>query len=78
MVESAGGRSQLAQLTAAAVVLITAALLTGPLSYLPRSALAAVVFLIAVELINLKEMRHILALRRVEFAVAWRVLRDSA
>ena len=69
MVDSAGGRSQLAQL-AAAVVLVTAALLTGPLAYLPRAALAAVVFLIAVELINLKELRRILALRRDEFVVA--------
>jgi SulP family sulfate permease len=70
MVDSAGGRSQLAQLTAAAVVLATAALLTGPLAYLPRAALAAVVFLIAVQLINLKELRRILRLRRDEFAVA--------
>lgn len=70
MVDSAGGRSQLAQLAAAAVVLVTAALLTGPLSYLPRAALAAVVFLIAVDLIDLRELRRILAVRRAEFAVA--------
>jgi MFS superfamily sulfate permease-like transporter len=70
MVDSAGGRSQLSQLAAAAVVLVTAALLTGPLAYLPRAALAAVVFLIAVELVNLKELRRIFALRRDEFAVA--------
>ena len=70
MVDSAGGRSQLAQLTAAAVVLVTAALLTGPLAYLPRAALAAIVFLIAVELIDVKELRHILVLRRDEFVVA--------
>jgi sulfate permease, SulP family len=70
MVDSAGGRSQLAQLAAAAVVLVAAALLTGPLAYLPRAALAAVVFLIAVQLVNLKELRRIFALRRDEFAVA--------
>lgn len=70
MVDSAGGRSQLAQLTAAAVVLATAVLLTGPLAYLPQAALAAVVFLIAVELIDLAELRRILTLRRDEFAVA--------
>jgi MFS superfamily sulfate permease-like transporter len=70
IVDSAGGRSQLAQLIAAAVVLVTAALLTGPLAYLPRAALATVVFLIAVELIDVRELRHILALRRNEFAVA--------
>ena len=70
MTDSAGGRSQLSQLTAAAVVLIVLVLLTGPLAYLPDAALAAVVFLIAVELIDVKGMRHILALRKHEFAVA--------
>ena len=70
IVDSAGGRSQLSQLAAAAVVLVVAALLTGPLTYLPRAALAAVVFLIAVELIDIKELRRILSLRRNEFVVA--------
>jgi SulP family sulfate permease len=70
IVDSAGGRSQLAQLTASAVVLIVLVLLTGPLAYLPDAALAAVVFLIAIELIDLLGMRHILALRKHEFAVA--------
>jgi len=68
--DSAGGRSQLSQLTAAAVVLIVLVLLTGPLAYLPVAALAAVVFLIAVELVDVEGMRHILALRKHEFAVA--------
>ena len=70
IVDSAGGRSQLAQLAAAAVVLVAVTLLTGPLAYLPRAALAAVVFLIAVELIDLRELRRIFRLRRHEFAVA--------
>jgi sulfate permease, SulP family len=70
MVDSAGGRSQLAQLTASAVVLVTLLLLTGPLAYLPRAALAAVVFLIAVELIDVKGMRDIFAVRKTEFAIA--------
>ncbi len=70
IVDSAGGRSQLSQLTASAVVLIVLVLLTGPLAYLPDAALAAVVFLIAVELIDVKGMRRILALRKHEFAVA--------
>ena len=52
MVDSAGGRSQLAQLTTAAVVLLVLLLLTGPLAYLPAAALAAVVFLIAIGLID--------------------------
>jgi sulfate permease, SulP family len=70
MVDSAGGRSQLAQLTTAAVVLIVLLLLTGPLAYLPDAALAAVVFLIAIGLVDVSGMRRILAARRHEFAVA--------
>ena len=70
MVDSAGGRSQLAQLTTAAVVLVVLVLLTGPLAYLPNAALAAVVFLIAIGLIDVTGMRRILAARRHEFAVA--------
>jgi len=70
LADSAGGRSQLSQLTAAAVVLIVLVLFTGALAYLPVAALAAVVFLIAVELVDVAGMRHILALRKHEFAVA--------
>jgi len=70
IVDSAGGRSQLSQLTASAVVLIVLMLLTGPLAYLPDAALAAVVFVIAVELVDVKAMRRILACRKHEFAVA--------
>ncbi len=70
IVDSAGGRSQLSQLTASAVVLLVLVLLTGPLAYLPDAALAAVVFLIAVELIDVKGMRRILACRKHEFGVA--------
>jgi MFS superfamily sulfate permease-like transporter len=68
--DSAGGRSQLAQLTTVVLVLIVLLLLTGPLAYLPDAALAAVVFLIAIELIDIAGMRRILACRRHEFAIA--------
>ena len=70
MVDGAGGRSQLAQLTTSALVLIVLLLLTGPLAYLPIAALAAVVFLIGVQLIDVRGMRRILSVRRDEFAVA--------
>ena len=70
MVDSAGGRSQLAQLVTAAVVLIVLPLFTGPLADLLDAALAAVVFLIAAGLIDIPGMRRILALRGHEFAVA--------
>lgn len=70
MVASAGGRSQLSQLTAALVVLVVLLFLTGPLRYLPIAALAAVVFLIGLELVDMRGMRAILAVRRDEFAIA--------
>ena len=70
MVDSAGGRSQLASLTTAVVVLVVLLLLTGPLAYLPDAALAAIVFLIAVELVDIAGLRRILACRRQEFAIA--------
>ncbi len=70
IVDSSGGRSQLAQVTTSAVVLIVVLVLTGPLAKLPVAALAAVVFLIAVELIDIRGMRRILACRRHEFVVA--------
>ena len=68
--DSAGGRSQLAQLTTSVVVLIVLLLLTGPLASLPLAALAAIVFLIAVGLIDVRGMRNILACRRDEFTIA--------
>jgi sulfate permease, SulP family len=70
IVDNAGGRSQLSALTASAVVLLVLVLLTGPLAYLPDAALAAVVLIIAIELIDLAGMRRILASRKREFAVA--------
>src|SRR5882757_4732671 len=70
MVDSAGGRSQLAQLSAAVVVLLVLVVLTGPLAALPLAALAAVVFLIGVELVDLAGLRRIYQVRRTEFGVA--------
>jgi len=68
--DSAGGRSQLASLTAVAVVLTVLVLFTGALAQLPVAALAAVVFVIAARLIDISGMRRILAHTRAEFAVA--------
>jgi len=70
MVDDAGGRSQLAQLVTAAVVLVVLLVLTRPLSYMPEAVLAAVVFLIGVKLVDVKGMREVLRRRPVEFAVA--------
>jgi SulP family sulfate permease len=70
MVDNAGGRSQLAQLVTAAVVLVMLLVLTKPSSYMPEAVLAAVVFLIGVKLVDIKGMREVLRHRPVEFAVA--------
>jgi MFS superfamily sulfate permease-like transporter len=70
MVDGAGGRSQVAQLTAGAIVVVVLLFLTGPLSYMPNAVLASVVFLIGIRLIDYKGMSDILRVRRDEFAVA--------
>ena len=70
MVDSAGGHSQLAQITTTVIVLLVLLFLTGPLAYMPEAVLSAVVFLIGVELIDIKGLRPILAQRPSEFWVA--------
>ncbi len=70
MVDSAGGRSQIAQLTTGAIVVVVLLFLTGPLSYMPNAVLAAVVFLIGLRLIDYRGMRDIGRLRAGEFTVA--------
>ena len=70
MVDSAGGRSQLAQLAAGAIVIIVLVFLTAPLQYMPNAVLASIVFLIAIELIDIAGMRRVFALRRDEFVIA--------
>ena len=63
MVDSAGGRSQLATLTTAVLTLIVLLFLTKPLAYMPEAVLSSVVFLIGVELVDAKGMRKIFAER---------------
>jgi len=70
MVDSAGGRSQLSLLFTAMIVLLVLLFLTGPLAYMPEAVLSAVVFLIGIDLIDIKGMRSIFAQRRSEFWVA--------
>jgi MFS superfamily sulfate permease-like transporter len=59
MVESSGGRSQLAQVATASVVALLVVLLTGPLQYLPECVLGAIVFTIAVGMVDLRGLRDI-------------------
>jgi SulP family sulfate permease len=70
MVDSAGGRSQLAQLATVGIVVAVLLFITAPLSYMPIAVLAAIVFIIAAELVNVKEMREIFVQRPSEFWVA--------
>ncbi len=70
MVDGAGGRSQLSLLFTVAIVLLVLLFLTGPLAFMPDAVLSAVVFLIGIDLIDIKGMKNIYAQRRSEFWVA--------
>lgn len=64
------GRSQLANLTMSAVVLVFVLFFTAVLTDMPKAVLAGIVFLIGVNLVDIKGMKQILATRRSEFVVA--------
>jgi SulP family sulfate permease len=70
MVDGAGGRTQLSQLTTCVVVVVVLLVLTGPLGHLPLAVLAAVVFLIGTDLVDIKGLRRLLAVRAGEFVLA--------
>jgi MFS superfamily sulfate permease-like transporter len=59
MAESAGARSQVAQLAFAGIVALVLLYLTGPLQYLPRCVLASIVFTIAAGMVDVKTLRAI-------------------
>lgn len=61
MVESSGGRSQVAHVATAVVVALVLLFLSHPLQYLPRCVLGAIVFIVAIRLVDL---RKLLSLRR--------------
>jgi SulP family sulfate permease len=70
MVESSGGRSQVAHLTTTVIVGFVLLFLTGPLHYLPRCVLAAIVFTIAIKLVDLRGLCDILRETPGEFELA--------
>jgi MFS superfamily sulfate permease-like transporter len=70
MVDGAGGRTQLTHLTTVLVVLLVILFLTGPLAYMPEAVLAAIVFMIGLDLIDIKGMKTIFVQARSEFWVA--------
>ena len=68
--EAAGARNQWAQLTFAAVTLAVLLFLTPALQYLPRGVLAALVFSIALHMIDLRALRDIRRESPGEFRLA--------
>ncbi len=70
IVDTAGGRSQVSQITTVAIVFIVVLFLTRPISYLPNATLAAIVFLIGIKLIDLKGLQDIFKTHREEFYLA--------
>lgn len=70
MVESAGGTNQVAHLATAGVVAFVLFFLTGPLQYLPRCVIGAVVFTIALRLIDLRALKSIRRESPGEYALA--------
>jgi len=70
MVESSGGQSQLAQVATAMTVAFVLLFLTKPLQYLPLCVLGAIVFLIAVRLIDVRGLSEIRRESPGEFALA--------
>ena len=70
MVDSAGGHSQISQLTTGVIVIVVLLFLTGPLAYLPNAVLSSVVFIIGLRLVDVAGMRDIFKLRFGEFVVA--------
>ena len=57
MADRAGARSQLAQVVFAGCVFVVLVALTGPLEYLPRCVLSAIVFTIAIGMIDIPTLR---------------------
>lgn len=70
MLESCGGRSQLANLSTAATVAIVLLVLTGPLKFLPICVLGAIVFVVAIGMIDCLGFQRLWIYARKEFYVA--------
>ena len=70
MVERSGGSSQIAHLTTAAIVALVLLFFTGPLQFLPHCVLGAVVFTIAIGLVDFRGLREIAEESPGEFRLA--------
>lgn len=67
----AGGRTQMSSLSAAAIVLVLAAVAAGLLTDVPHATLGAILTLIGARLVRLPELRSILRYDRIEFGLAF-------
>jgi SulP family sulfate permease len=70
IVTASGGRTQLANLLAAGIVLIVVVVATAPLAHLPEATLGATLLFIATKLFRVRQLRTILHFDRVEFGLA--------
>ncbi len=70
VIEGAGAKSQFAKIATAAAVALVLLFLTKPLEYLPRCVLGAIVFIVAISLVDLKGLWAIRRESPGEFAVA--------
>jgi MFS superfamily sulfate permease-like transporter len=70
IVDAAGSRTQVAQLTTAVVVLAVLLFATPLIERLPVAALAGLVFLIGIKLVDFRSLREIYRFRRATFLVA--------
>jgi high affinity sulfate transporter 1 len=64
------GRTQVANLTMALITLLVVLFFTGALKDMPKAVLAAIVFLIGFDLIDVKGLRRIYRRRVVEFGIS--------
>jgi len=64
------GKTQVANLTMSAIVLLVVMFFTAILKDMPKATLGAIVFLIGVDLVDIAGLRRILSRRRDEFIIA--------
>ena len=70
ILDSQKGRTQLANITMALVVLVVVLFLSGLLTDMPKAVLGAIVFLVGFDLIDVPGLRRIWRARRSEFVIA--------
>jgi len=70
ILDSQHGRTQVANLTMSAIVLLVALFFTTVLTDMPKAVLGAIVFLIGLDLIDIAGLRRISRRRRSEFVIA--------